>query len=156
MNYFVTSGKGQSNLLSSNNETTSYDSAIVNAGLPNINIVTVSSMIPPNSIEIKGFNYRWGEIVFCIMARKDSTRGKFISCALMIAEVYQFGKLLGSFVLEYSGSGSEETAKRDLLAQLKEMAERRGVVSRVKRFIYNSLKVNKRFGTVLCLVCFKN
>jgi pyruvoyl-dependent arginine decarboxylase len=172
-NYFITTGSGQSNLKSNDNETTSYDDAVVNARIGNVNVVLVSSMIPPNVTEINYQPYNWGDIVFSIMARNDSTRGKFISCALLVAEVMFNNKLLGSFVLEYSGRGTQQTAFRSLLNDLVDMCTRRkygnllrpfvlyqpnftsgGYTITPKRFVYNSLRVKKRYGTVISAICF--
>jgi arginine decarboxylase len=169
--YFLTKGSGQSQLNSVKNHTTSFDDALVNAGIGNINIVTVSSMIPPNVSEVNYQPQKWGDIVFCIMARKDGTRGKNISCALLINEIFYGNELLGSIVLEYSGNGSEKVAQEKLLSQLGEMIQRRkygnaslklyvgsttthGYTIVPKRFIYEHVKVKKRYGTVMCSLCF--
>ena len=170
--YFITKGSGQSNMTSEKNETTCYDDALVNAGIGDINVITLSSMIPPDSVEINYVPLGWGEVIHCIMARKDGKKGSFISCALLTAEVYKNQKLLGSFVLEYSGNGSEGIAQKILLKQLLEMIQRRkyGKVNSLsmysptvtennytilpKHFIYQNLKIKKRYGTVICSICF--
>ena len=172
--YFVTKGTGQSNLACSKNETTSYDDALVNAGIGNINIVTVSSMIPPEIDEIPQTPQHWGDIIFCIMARNDGRKGSFISCALLVVEVYLDNKLQGSMVLEYSGRGNEKTAFKNLFMDLGDMIQRRnygalygplmlysqnrtalGYTIVPKKFIYNSLKIKKRHGTVISTICFQ-
>uniref|UniRef100_A0A6C0AZT3 arginine decarboxylase n=1 Tax=viral metagenome TaxID=1070528 RepID=A0A6C0AZT3_9ZZZZ len=153
--YFITKGSGESNLQNSKNETTSYDDAVVNAGIGNINVVTVSSMIPPGTKEIPFKPQNWGDIVFCIMARNDGRKGSFISCGLLVVEVFMENKLQGSMVLEYSGRGTSNTALKNLYDELGDMVKRRKVYTFVpKRFVYNSLKVKKRYGTVLCSICF--
>lgn len=155
--YFITKGTGQSNLSCSKNETTSYDDALVNAGIGNVNIVTVSSMIPPEMVEIPYTPQHWGDILFCIMARKDGKKGNFISCALLIVEVYLENKLQGSMVLEYSGSGSSDIARKNLYSDLDGMIQRRNPYYTFvpKMFIYNSLKVKKHYGTVISTICFQ-
>jgi arginine decarboxylase len=156
--YFITRGSGESNLYCSKNETTSYDDAVVNAGIGNINVVTVSSMIPPEAVEINYITPKWGDIIYCIMARNDGKKGQFISCALLISEVYHGGKLLGSFVLEYSGKGNERVAQKNLFLDLNDMVKRRNYISGYnvvpKKFIYNSIKIKKRYGTVISAICF--
>jgi arginine decarboxylase len=172
-NYFITNGSGESNLSRSKNHTTSYDDAVVNAGIGNVNVVNLSSMIPPGSIEVPYISPKWGDVVYCIMARNDSKKGKFISCALLISEVYYENKLLGSFVLEYSGNGNVTSAQKNLFMDLYDMVERRNYGSFYEplkmytqnktklnyniipqRFIYKSLKIKKRHGTVICSICF--
>jgi len=107
------------------------------------------------------------------MARIDSTHGKFISCALMIVDVFYLGKLLGSMVLEYAGKGSKEIALKNLFLDLHGMIIRRGYGNVIQPFcmyaenkttngytivpknmVYNSLKIKKKYGTVLSLICF--
>jgi hypothetical protein len=89
------------------------------------------------------------------MARKDGNRGKFISCALLIVEMFLENKYQGSMVLEYSGNKNEKDALKNLYIELGSMMERRINYTCVpKKFIYQSLKVKKRYGTVICSVCF--
>ena len=172
-NYFITKGSGESNLNSLNNETTSYDAALVNSGIGNVNITLLSSMIPPDCTEVPYYQQNWGDILFSIMARKDGKRGKTISCALMIVKVYNQQILMGSFVLEYSGNAPEYIAQKRLLEQLNEMVKRRnygefyeplkmyyqnrthnGYIIIPTKIIYNSLKVKKRNGTVISSICY--
>ena len=172
--YFITKGSGQSNLICAKNETTSYDDALVNAGIGNVNIVTVSSMIPPGIDEIPSTLQRWGDIIFCIMARNDGRKGSFISCALLVVEVYLDNKIQGSMVLEYSACGTSTTALKKLFIDLGDMIERRkygmlygplvlyaqnrtalGYTIIPKKFIYNSLKIKKKYGTVISTICFQ-
>ena len=61
--YFLTVGSGESNLKSGSNETTSFDAALVDAGIGNVNIVIYSSMIPPKSKEVPRGNSNWGEVM---------------------------------------------------------------------------------------------
>ena len=172
--YFITKGTGESNLSCSKNETTSYDDALVNARIGNVNIVNVSSMIPPEIDEIPQTPQHWGDIIFCIMARNDGRKGSFISCALLIVEVYKNNVLEGSMVLEYSGRGSSSTAFKNLFMDLGDMIQRRkygmlyvplvlyaqnrtalGYTIIPKKFIYNSLKIKKKYGTVISTICFQ-
>ena len=175
MNYFITKGVGESNLSCSKNETTSYDDAVVNAGIGNVNVITYSSMIAPTSVEVNYKIPKWGEVLYCIMARNDGKKGQIISCALMIAEVFKENVLQGSFVLEYSAHGNQNKAQKVLLLQLAEMCKRRnygnfyspltmysqnktehGFTIIPKKIIYQNTKIKKRYGTVICSICFIN
>ena len=159
-------------MVSIKNETTSYDAAIVDAGIGHVNVVILSSMISPEAIEIPYTTPKWGDVIYCIMARNDGKKDKTISCALLITEVYYEQNLIGSFVLEYSGNKNENLALKTLLTQVLEMVQRRGYGNLLtltlysqnrtgngytivpKKFIYNSLKVKKKYGTVICSICF--
>jgi len=84
MNYFITTGSGESDLKSSHNETGSFDAALVNAGLTNVNLVYYSSMIPKKSKEIIKPNLEWGKVIGSIVSQNDGTPGQTISVGLLI------------------------------------------------------------------------
>lgn len=113
-------------------------------------------MIPPDCNEVPYDQQNWGDILFSIMARKDGKRGKNISCALMVVKIYEQQNLLGSFVLEYSGSATEHIVQKRLFEQLIEMLKRtnNGYTIIPTKLIYNSLKVKKRNGTVISSICY--
>ena len=168
MEYFLTSGAGESNLLSSSNETTSFDGALVDAGIPDVNIIQYSSIIPPKAKEIPQGVNNWGEVMECIISRKDGTRGKTISVGIMIIDIFNpMGIFLGGLAVEYSGKDSYTKSKAKVHLMVKEMIHRRnfgnlnGEVTDLgyrvteKRYIYKSLKIKKKYGTVLVGICFK-
>lgn len=165
--YFLTSGAGESNLPSS--ETGSFDAALVDAELPNVNIVTYSSIIPPKAKEIPKVNNKWGEVVECILSRKDGTKGQTISVGVMIVDVFNpSGVKLGGLALEYSGKESYTISKGKLGIVLKEMIYRRnygilenqktdlGYTVILKNYNFKSMVVKKKYGTVISAICFKN
>jgi len=158
MDYFITKGIGESNLKSdSSNETTTFDDALVNAGIGNTNLILYSSIIPFNSKEVAYRQPAWGEVLECILARKDGKKGQFISSGLLINYFYNGNNFLGGLVLEYSGKDTYQIALNKLNLQLNEMIIRRNYQNyRVQsKFIFERTKVKKKFGTVFCTICFK-
>jgi pyruvoyl-dependent arginine decarboxylase len=168
MEYFLTSGSGESNLSSASNETTSFDAALVDAGIPDVNIMIYSSIIPPKAKEIPQGTNNWGEVMECILSRKDGKRGQTISVGIMIVDIINpMGVHIGGLAIEYSGKDSYTKSKSKVHLMVKEMIHRRnfGVLNgevtdtgyRVteKNYLYKSLKIKKKHGTVLVGICFK-
>ena len=143
INYFITKGTGESNIKSnSSNETTSFDDALVNGGIGNTNLITYSSIIPTNSEEISYKEPGWGDVLNCILARKDGKKNQMISSGLLINYVYDNNKFLGGLVLEYVGHDTYEVALGKLLIELNEMIIRRKYEKYTikNKFIFESKK----------------
>jgi arginine decarboxylase len=187
--YFITSGKGESDAGSKGlkYETGSYDQALTEAGIENCNIVEYTSVIPTVSKEIskeEGLKrLQWGEVLECIKAQTNGSKGSFISSAVMTTYVYdKEGKWLGGFAVEYSDTINKNTneekekksAEESLSKSIKELIERRGLgkidgnlqlfkdnitdrgykIHPGKDFVFNSLFVKKKHGTVFTAICF--
>jgi pyruvoyl-dependent arginine decarboxylase len=179
--YFVTNGKGNSEAGSEGlkYETGSYDAALTDAGIQNCNIIEYSSVIPTHAKKISKEDglkrINWGEAMECIKAQANGDKGDFISTAVLTTDVYDNNnKYLGGFALEYSGHGTKQEALDSLSTSLKELIERRGYgkisnsveifknnytskgfkIHPGKIFIYDSLKVTKKRGTVFCALCW--
>ena len=80
----------------------SFEMALRNAGIEKFNLVTVSSILPPNCQRItkeKGLEMlKPGEIVFCVMARNATNEpnrliAASIGCAVPADKVQQYGYL---------------------------------------------------------------
>jgi arginine decarboxylase len=168
--YFLTVGSGESNLKSKSNETTSFDAALVDAGIGNVNVITYSSMIPPKAKEVpRGVN-NWGEVMDCIISRKDGTYKQKISVGIMIVDVINpQGLKLGGFAMEYTGKDSYTVSKGKLTIILKDMVYRRNYGTLLesfktdlgysiipKNYIFKSMTIKKKYGTVIAAICFKN
>ena len=178
--YFATTGKGESEAGSDGlkYETGSYDAALTYAGIQNCNVIEYTSVIPTVAKQIskeKGLKrIRWGEVMECIKAQRNGDKGDFISAAVMTTSVYDKNKkYLGGFALEYSGSGKKEEALESLSVSLKGLIERRNygkvdnitmfkdnktdkgfVIHPGKIFIYESMNVEKPYGTVFAALCW--
>jgi pyruvoyl-dependent arginine decarboxylase len=126
---------------------------------------------------------QWGEVLECIKAQTNGAKGSFISSAVMTIYVYDRNRQwLGGFAVEYSNtmkqkSSEEEEKKRietSLSESIKELIERRGlgkingllrlyqdnvtdkgfIIHPGKDFVYSTLNVKKKHGTVLSSLCF--
>ena len=179
--YFITKGKGEANIGSEGlpYETGSYDSALNNAGIEEANIIQYTSVIPTEAKEIsieEGLSrIKWGEVLECIKAQSNGSRGSFISAAVMTTSVTDnHGNYLGGFACEYSGKGTRKEAEDSLEGSIAGMIARRGfgnIIGKTKLykinntdkgykiypgkdFIYDSLKVTQEHGSVLTAICF--
>ena len=179
--YFLTKGAGESNAGSPGlpYETGSYDQALTNAGIQNTNVIEYTSVIPTGAKEIakeEGLRrIQWGEVMECIKAQTNGSKGSFISAAVMTTSVHDpTGKYLGGFACEYSGDGDQKACEKSLTDSISGIIERRGFGSIIgqckmyqdnltdkgykfhpgKKFVYDSLHVKQHHGSVLAAICF--
>jgi len=178
--YFYTKGKGESDYGGKGLpfEAGSYDAALNMAKIQNSNIMMYTSLIPPGAKEIKRDDgvkkQQWGQVMDCIMAKMNGVKGETITAAVLTTKIYdKGGKYMGTFACEYAGYGSKKNAEETLLADVSEMVERRGwgkAVEDVKlyktsktnkgnsfepaRLHVDSMKIKKKYGTVLSSICF--
>ena len=179
--YFITSGKGESNAGSAGlpYETGSYDAALNDAGIQNTNVIEYTSVMPTESKEItkeEGLKrLQWGEVLECIKAQANGKRGSKISAAVMTTTIIDpKGKFLGGFACEYSGAGTKKEAESSLSESISCMIKRRGygnikgdiqiykdnktdtgyIIHPGKIFVYDFLDVKEEHGSVFTVICF--
>jgi len=128
--YCCTAGFGQANTGSGVDpyETESYDAALMAAKLENCNIVTYSSVLPPEAVEVPldtvVQRFHHGAVTETIMASVSATQGRIIVAAVGRIQVYDpHGTHLGGFAAEFAetyptGTLAEAEAKaRQAIAQ---------------------------------------
>lgn len=179
--YFITTGHGESEAGSKGlpYETGSYDAALTLAGIQNANIIEYTSVIPTHAKEItkeEGLKrIQWGEVLECIKAQNNGSKGEFISAAVMTTTVYdKNNKYLGGFACEYSGNGTKKEAEISLETSISGIIERRNFGKIIngaklyhmnitdkgykiypgKIFVYDSIDIKKEHGSVLASICF--
>lgn len=179
--YFITKGKGESDAGSTflPYETGSYDAALNDAGIQNCNVIEYTSVMPIESKEISkeaGLKrLQWGEVLECIKAQANGDKGDKISVGVITTSVYApSGKYLGGFACEYSGSLSRVDVEMSLAKSIEGMIARRGYgtasgglkmykdnitsngykIHPGEIFIYESLDVKQKHGSVLASICF--
>jgi len=179
--YFITKGKGESEAGSEGlpYETGSYDAALSNAGIENVNVIEYTSVMPTNARQIskqEGLSrIQWGEVLECIKAQSNGKKGTKISAAVITTTVINpKGEYLGGFACEYSGSGTKADAQRSLLESIGGMIKRRGygtfanefkmrkdnktslgyIIYPGKIFEYDCLDVKEEHGSVFVAICF--
>jgi len=118
--FFVTSGKA----ISAVSELNAFDLALKNAGISQCNLVSVSSILPPNCVETKRKKILVGSITFAVMARMDGNEGSLIGAG--IAWTWEKDKKYG-LVAEAHGYMDQRALKEILEWKIREMAKIREI-----------------------------
>ena len=122
--YYVVSGAGVSRVSRLN----AFDNALDDAGISNLNLVRVSSILPENAVKVKPVARVAGEIVHCVLARADGHAAQTLSAG--IAWAYgetEDGERYG-LVAEDSECTGERELKKQLRKKLSEMASSRNMM----------------------------
>ena len=146
--FFVTKAKGSSSTSIAN----AFDTALLNAGISNCNLVEVSSIIPPNAEHIhRPIEIPPGTITFTVMARMDGESEKHIGAGIGWAwGTLSTGKRLGIVVKEETESLDANLIKAELEKKLKEMASIRNMKLLEIHTQVEHLEVPKdKFGSVV-------
>ena len=128
-----------------------------------------TSILPPDAVEIKQPKLKWGDVLYCIMARNDGKKGRRICAGVLIVKIIApNGDFLGSLAIEYTGNEKKNESLNKLMKVVPDMIERRGFGILAydgltslgykiifDEFIYESKLVTKKYGTVLASICFK-
>ncbi len=88
--YFVTDGAGISYVSPLN----AFDQALRNAGIAHLNLVPVSSILPPNAREVKYEDLPPGAITFVVMSRIEGRDGERIAAGLAWAKGEKHGYVI--------------------------------------------------------------
>lgn len=104
---------------------TAFDAALLNVGLGNVNLVRLSSILPPGCREEDGIDFPPGSFVpTAYGAISSEMKGEHIAAAVGI------GFTAGSFgvIMEHAGNCSAETARNKVEAMIEEAFLNRGLV----------------------------
>ena len=116
---YITKGKGEGHTSKS-----AFDDALNDAGLGNLNLISVSSIIPPGSeIEIERTNMpQWpvGSFVHAVLGISNVRKGETTGIALGWAIAKE-----GGVIMEQEGHNCSKTAEEDVIIALEEMKRRR-------------------------------
>jgi len=118
--FFITSGKAVSTV----SELNAFDLALKKAGIAQCNLVSVSSILPKECVEIKNHNIAAGSITYSVLARMDGDEGTNIGAG--IAWAWAKSKKYG-LVAEAHGYMDRRALQETLEWKIKEMAKIRGI-----------------------------
>ena len=120
--FFITKGKA----VSKASQLNAFDSALVEAGIDQCNLVQVSSILPENAKEISLKRITPGTITFCVLSRMDGISGETIASGVAYAFCEgQKGKY--GIVAEDHGHKNPDYIKEELKRKLEEMARARNM-----------------------------
>ncbi len=145
--FFVTSGKA----LSMVSRLNTFDLALKDAGIAQCNLVSVSSIIPPNCEETALRTLPVGSITYAVISKAEG-KGEMISAGI----AWGVGERDGSGVVaEAYGKMDEATARKKLDKKIQEMANIRGIKLGEVKYRIETLDVpDNSYGCVAAVLVF--
>jgi arginine decarboxylase len=132
--FFITSSCAISEISGLN----AFDRALIEAGIGEQNLISVSSVIPIGAEHIDRCSMPMGAITHCVLAQMRGTEGEMISAGIAYA-FRKDGK--GGYVAEGHLHGSKESLKEDLQWKMEEMARIRNIELGVIGFAMEELEI---------------
>ena len=144
--YFVVKGQGESNASPLN----AFDKALWAAGIGHLNLVPVSSIIPPQAEMVDFREIPPGAITFVVMASETGVKGDLITAGIAWARGEPNG-----YVLEVHGKFNEDEA-RTLLGKMCMDVESYSGIKLLEdwSFMVETLRVEKNYGAVVTALVF--
>ncbi|MBM4241653.1 MAG: arginine decarboxylase, pyruvoyl-dependent [Euryarchaeota archaeon] len=127
-----------------------FDNALLDAGIGDINLIKVSSIIPQDTKIIELPEFKAGDMVNCVLSYVTSDReGDLISAVIAVAMSDDFG-----CVVEHSGINKEPAeVKKEAVAMVKYMMEIRGRPIK-EIMIANKSHIVKYWGAAVAALVF--
>jgi arginine decarboxylase len=132
--FFVTSGKG----INKTSELNAFDLALLQAGIGEQNLVSVSSVLPTGIRQVDRVRIARGAITHCVLSRHAGGEGEVISAGI----AYGFrtdGQ--GGYVAEGHLHGTQKSLKEFLRWRMTEIAQFRGVELRAIHYRTEELSI---------------
>ena len=118
--FFVTEGKAVSKV----SELNAFDKALLAANIGELNLVSVSSILPVGIKKVPKKNLPMGAITHCVLAQQSGNEGEMISAGI----AYAFrADGQGGYVAEGHLHGTKKALKEILQWKMEEMSELRGI-----------------------------
>lgn len=151
--YYIASGAGESDCSDIN----AFDEALFNAGICDLNLVKVSSILPENPTELKEKpDFALGEVVHCVLARLDGKKGEQLAAGLGWAIGQRPDGRQYGFVMEAEGNVSQSELENDLSRRLDDMAKRRDFLIKEKQVKVSYIpRVEKENGCALVALVYR-
>lgn len=150
--YFITKGLGESNVSYIN----AFDEALMDAGISEVNLVKVSSILPENCTEITNEpKLVIGEIVHCVLARIDGKCGDTISAGIACVHGKKNGKKYG-LVMEAEGFVDKNRLKKELEKRVKSMTKLRNFkVSKANIVIETTPRIRRKYASAVVVLVYR-
>lgn len=146
--YFVTSGKA----LSTVSDLNAFDLALFEAGIEELNLVAVSSVIPPEAEMVEYRSIPMGAVTHCVLAQMRGCGGDVISAGIAYTK-RKDGH--GGYVAEGHSFGDGESLKEGLRAKIREMERIRGVELEDPEIVVEEMRVPEgSYGCCLASLVF--
>jgi arginine decarboxylase len=140
----------------------SYDDALKDARIANLNLIRYSSVLPPEAVERpQPPALHHGAVLETIHAEMSGSTGEVLTAGLITWRIKALTdeSVVGGFVAEYAGHALEETARNNLQDAMEGMNERRGYARDYFEIFDVNLMVKsftpkKKYGTVIVALGF--
>jgi arginine decarboxylase len=148
--YFVTSGGAQDEESTLN----AFDMALRKGKITQCNLVSVSSILPTEAVEVEPVDLPPGTITFCVLARMDGQSGDRIGAGI------GYGILEGKngsygIVAEQHGYSSARYMREKLILKMERMAKMRNMKLISHKSKVESLEVDEDyFGSVIVALVY--
>jgi arginine decarboxylase len=153
--FFVTSGIGESAITQ---HAGSYHFALREAGIEMCNIMTYSSILPKEAIQIqKPSTLVHGSVMESIMAVCHGGQDDIITSGIVFADLIDKSSLkYGGIVCEYAANVSEEEVKVKLNNAIVELHYKNYNDYELQNvnYIIRSFVCNNKYGTAIVALCF--
>ncbi|MEZ0345725.1 MAG: pyruvoyl-dependent arginine decarboxylase [Infirmifilum sp.] len=144
--YFVVKGKGLSRV----SPLMAFNNALRNAGIHNVNLVAVSSILPPGIQEEKPHPLPPGSVVFVVMSERRVQGPAKISTGISWAH----GKPHG-YVVEFHTGSSNSHTHSSLEAMWEEIRQEKNLEIEQPRYLTEELEVPEGYyGSVVVALVF--
>lgn len=146
--FFVTSGKAVSKVSDLN----AFDLALLNAKIGELNLVSVSSILPIGIEQLPITELPMGSITHCVLAEQRGSEGEMVSAGI----AYGFRKDgKGGYVAESHLHGTKKALKEILEWKMEEMAMIRDMEFRKIEYKIEELSIPMdHYGAVLAAVVY--
>ncbi len=146
--FFVTSGAALSEISDLN----AFDQALLNAGIGEQNLVSVSSILPVGIQQVDKRTLPMGAITHCVLSQQRGNEGEMISAGIAYA-FRSDGK--GGYVVEGHMHGTQSNLKEFLKWKMEEMAKLRGVKLKKIEYVTQELSIPMdHYGVCIAALVF--
>jgi len=143
--FFVVKGSAVSDVSTFN----AFDAALAVSGIGQCNLVFASSILPKDAKEIPQTNITPGTITFTVMAHADGVFGETISAGIGLGWLTRKDRVEYGIIAEAHGIKNEDDVKKELYRRIRDMANIRKLGLKNFKIVAESIKVTKKYGSVI-------
>lgn len=148
--FFVVKGWAVSDVSASN----AFDAALTRAGIGQCNLVLASSILPKNAKEVPQADITPGAITFTVMAHADGVFGESIGAGIGLGWLTKENRIKYGVIAEAHGIKDGDDIEKELRRKIKEMAKIRRLGLKDVKTTAESIKVTKKYGSVIAALVF--
>jgi arginine decarboxylase len=150
-NFFIVRGSGISQISTVN----AFDTALIDAGLDNVNIIPVSSIISPNARQIASKRFDTGSMVYTVLSKNKGTTGDKISTGLIWGWAENKVQRTGLVVTAQQNFIDNKILEIVLKQKINEMAFKRNMVMKSFNVEIESLEITaNHYGCVIVVFVY--